>query len=413
MEQKPYERVDADSAYAERLRDVLSRANVPAEQRVRVFLHFAVTSFDRSAEVHGNKQDAKYRKQPERVLVSSRLKDAWNMASDATLKDLGDEQDRVMKWRVKKIEEGWQYFKQQPLDDPIWLVLVSPSDPDDYIAFGDARLYWFDDDEKPSEEEEREISANKLRRTSSGASEYAKVIGKLSYIDYHPPAAAADADGATKSLRDFFFRLNRQNFIVADGGHITADGGRLIVAADVRKLPYRPLGEINQLEASRVCVLLNALREWLHDDTCDLEKLREEVGASQLQNQPITPQTLHFNLDCAAEHGANAKVLDEYGEKPSLFAPLDAPPPLGLKYLLGSGITLYLKLMGGCAFGFLLAGVVALPAIFDNANGGVLTSIGYDSIGTRFSLGNRLPYSVRFFPTQALDVLPRRAGRPL
>ena len=34
MEQKPYERVDADSAYAERLRDVLSRANVPAEQRV-------------------------------------------------------------------------------------------------------------------------------------------------------------------------------------------------------------------------------------------------------------------------------------------------------------------------------------------------------------------------------------------
>ena len=219
MEQKPYERVDADSAYAERLRDVLSRANVPAEQRVRVFLHFAVTSFDRSAEVHGNKQDAKYRKQPERVLVSSRLKDAWNMASDATLKDLGDEQDRVMKWRVKKIEEGWQYFKQQPLDDPIWLVLVSPSDPDDYIAFGDARLYWFDDDEKPSEEEEREISANKLRRTSSGAAEYAKVIGKLSYIDYHPPAAAA-ADGATKSLRDFFFRLNRQNFIVADGGHI-------------------------------------------------------------------------------------------------------------------------------------------------------------------------------------------------
>ena len=101
MEQKPYEGVDADSAYAERLRDVLSRANVPAEQRVRVFLHFAVTSFDRSAEVHGNKQDAKYRKQPERVLVSSRLKDAWNMASDATLKDLGDKQDRVMKWRVK------------------------------------------------------------------------------------------------------------------------------------------------------------------------------------------------------------------------------------------------------------------------------------------------------------------------
>ena len=32
------------------------------------------------------------------------------MAGDATLKDLGDEQDRVMKWRVKKIEEGWRYF---------------------------------------------------------------------------------------------------------------------------------------------------------------------------------------------------------------------------------------------------------------------------------------------------------------
>ena len=158
------------------------------------------------------------------------------------------------------------------------------------------------------------------------------------------------------------------------------------------------------------------------------------MGVAQLQGQRITKETLHFNLDCAAEHGANAKVrdddgaklrafpparrpahplvrlvrsqvLDEDGEKPSILAPLDAPPPLGLKYLLGSGITLYLKLMGGCALGFLLAGVVALPAIFDNANGGVLTSIGYDSIGTRFSLGNRLPFSVRFFPTQALDVL--------
>ena len=207
---------------------------------------------------------------------------------------------------VKKIEEGWQYFKQQPLDDPIWLVLVSPSDPDDYIAFGDARLYWFDDDEKPSEEEEREIAAKKLRRTSSGASEYAKVIGKLSYIDYHPPAAAA-ADGSDEVAPRLLLPPQPPD-IVADGAH-HRDGGRLIVAADVRKLPAAP--SATELEASRVCVLLNALREWLHDDTCDLEKLREEVGASQLQNQPITPQTLHFNLDCAAEHGANANPWRE------------------------------------------------------------------------------------------------------
>ena len=177
------------------------------------------------------------------------------------------------------------------------------------------------------------------------------------------------------------------------------------------------------------------------------------------------------------------QVLDEDGDTPPLLSPIDAPPPFGLKYRLGAGITLYLVLVQYVFWGFLLArrrrrrdhhhhrtrardtqtppaaqdhrthrfppprssdwaavrshnplprrtqfhprapavtsrqqaALIALPNVIANGNGGVLTDIGLGSLGTTYSLGNRLPWSVRFWPTQFLDVaysLVLMAGTP-
>jgi len=48
------------------------------------------------------------------------------------------------------------------------------------------------------------------------------------------------------------------------------------------------------------------------------------------------------------------QVLDEDGDTPPLLSPIDAPPPFGLKYRLGAGITLYLVLVQYVFWGFLL-----------------------------------------------------------
>ena len=36
--------------------------------------------------------------------------------------------------------------KDTPFDDTVYVVLLSPYDPDDYIALGGRRIYWLDDD---------------------------------------------------------------------------------------------------------------------------------------------------------------------------------------------------------------------------------------------------------------------------
>ena len=64
----------------------------------------------------------------------------------------------------------------------------------------------------------------------------------------------------------------------------------------------------------------------------------------------------------------------------------------------GAGITLYLQAQSTLFCGFLAAGLLALPNLLSNGKGGVLTSIGLGALGTTYSLGNRLPWSVRFWP---------------
>ena len=54
---------------------------------------------------------------------------------------------------------------------------------------------------------------------------------------------------------------------------------------------------------------------------------------------------------------------------------------------------------------FLVATLVAIPIMAKSAQGGVLSGLGYASPNVALSLGNRLPYSVDFWPTQALDIL--------
>jgi hypothetical protein len=45
------------------------------------------------------------------------------------------------------VKTAWETQRaKSPFDDTIFLVLISPQDPDDYIALGGRRVYWIDDD---------------------------------------------------------------------------------------------------------------------------------------------------------------------------------------------------------------------------------------------------------------------------
>ena len=45
---------------------------------------------------------------------------------------------------VTRVQETWQQQYNSPLTDVILVVLISPADTSDYIAFGQSRLYWCD-----------------------------------------------------------------------------------------------------------------------------------------------------------------------------------------------------------------------------------------------------------------------------
>ena len=205
-------------------------------------------------------------------------------------------------WNEQRTSRGGPGF-----DDHIHLVLLSPRDPDDYIALGGKRLYWLDDDVKS-----RDFPN-----------------GLLHAIDYHKTDATASApDGMEHrrseegaSLESYLFRVTRQRTIVADGGDIS----------DIWPLPYR-CKERSQLEATRVCLLLNDLRELLHEGSSTIVKAASELSEETLHLRVITRETVTHHLAVAEQHRKDVRLLDEDGKMHRLFKPMDGPAPYGIQY---------------------------------------------------------------------------------
>ena len=108
-----------------------------------------------------------------------------------------------------------------------------------------------------------------------------------------------------------------------------------------------------------------------------------------------------------AEAEADRTYLrDDDGEPFDFWTPLFGKPGSpGISLKLGSGVSLFLRMLEVLTAAFLVATLVAIPIMAKSAQGGVLSGLGYASPNVALSLGNRLPYSVDFWPTQALDIL--------
>ena len=108
-----------------------------------------------------------------------------------------------------------------------------------------------------------------------------------------------------------------------------------------------------------------------------------------------------------AEAEADRTYLrDDDGEPFDFWTPLFGKPGApGISLKLGSGVSLFLRMLEVLTAAFLVATLVAIPIMAKSAQGGVLSGLGYASPNVALSLGNRLPYSVDFWPTQALDIL--------
>ena len=321
-------------------------------------------------------------------------------------------------------------------EDEIVVVFFSPANPKNYLAFGLKRLYWYnastrdparldDSDDGPSDDEE--IEAPRLRVSSStpaahGRDETSSLGGQLVALPYHERyvieqqdveelrhkaepaavAAAAAAQGArggarsVKSMSDVDFTLNRQGVVLA----VPRNGNVL----EVQELPIRFTADRGNVEGSRLCVLLNALRELLEGPAND-SITTVAPDWNTLSHVQIRRETVPSHLAEAKRNRLNGMLLDDDGEQVSLDTPLDAPEGSALKFRLGAGITSYLKTLEIGALGFAAAALAALPTLALNSSGGVLSAIGHTGISEVYSLGNRAPWTVTFWPTQGLDLL--------
>jgi hypothetical protein len=273
---------------------------------------------------------------------------------------------------VQKIGEAWrEQRKDHPFDDTIYLVLLSPDDPDDYIALGGRRLYWLDDDVMTKEYPNGLLHA-------------------IEYFDFNY-SPAPDGREERRSMRGavlsyYHFRVTRQNRIYADGGDL----------ADVWPLPFRVRSR-SQVEAFRLCALLNELRELLHPGTT--AAVEHAAGLAQRTHdlRIITEETLHLHLKLAKQHARDVRLLDADGQPHALRTPLNGPPPYGIQYQIGTGTTAYLYMLWYLGCGFLVAFLVSLPILFFNSTGGRLTFAGLTSMLGAYgenllSINNVRPY---------------------
>ena len=350
--------------------------------------------------------------------------------------------DEAIQSISEHVRAKWYQEEDAEIDDEVLIVLRSSAHRREYLAFGSRRLYWHsatttqkDDDELGDDEDddvlpvsltaeemlkysrlgqgsakalgspERARAASLTKGGAQLASEHGGTLTWLPYLtqknafDRAPTAAAEGIPHTTSNplasrcLRDVAFALNRQGTVLA----VPTSGNVLEVMAT----PIRFKNDQGGLEGTRLCAVLNGLREVLYPSA----GRHSSVDWDVLDKVQIGPDKELLHRQEARRQRVDHMLLDDNGEPLSLFTPLDRPERGALKYKLGAGLTSYTKILSIGTLGFLLAALAALPTMRNNYHGGVLSAIGYTGIGELTSLGNRPPWSVTFWPTQGLDLL--------
>ena len=78
----------------------------------------------------------------------------------------------------------------------------------------------------------------------------------------------------------------------------------------------------------------------------------------------------------ARRRAQDQMLINDDGELLPLHSDLSASSAGALKYRLGAGVTSYLHILWYGFIGFTLAGVAAIPTLYRNLNGEVLTALG-------------------------------------
>lgn len=480
-----FKHLDGDSAAAIQLREECAHDHEPPRALVTHFLHRSFEAFEPSQ--HHNR----------RLIISPMLAGkaiGGNEGAAAIAKVVHSKAAEKMSAINAAVASKYEaddnalWGQRRSFDDEILVVVRSPDNQNNYLAFGARRLYWynstkgdlFDDEEDEEDEGEfddvdedrpqrlhrkltsgfaesdghdakrssgqmRQLFSSRLgevraaamsivaRRPSLGATQPrttasqrrqqlqagrtqrpagmqrrpsltsggSKAVqgGTLTALSYDRDArevALAEQAGTPSppTLADVFFTLNRQGVVLS----VPLSGDVL----EVQDLPIRFTNDRNAVEGSRLCVVLNALRELLYAPDGQ-RTAPPEWGA--LSHIKISRELVLLHLAEARRVRKDHMLLNDDGELPDVFDPVDSPNPAALKHKLGAGLASYLIVLEYGAIGFLVAALAAIPTLRNNERGGVLTSVGFGGIAETYSLGNRPPWEVTFWPTQGLDIL--------
>lgn len=297
------------------------------------------------------------------------------------------------------VRATWKKQRSSPFDDEIYVVLLSPKDPNDYLALGGRRLYWFDDDVFTSKHKGGLLHAIEYFDGTEDNLDEEAAVAFASTIAPAPDGREWRRSEQGAYLKAYFFRMSRQFDVVADGGDVSS----------LWPLPYR-CKERSQLEGARVCMLLNELREFLHPNSTTQVVERAAHCEQFLHLRTVTKETLPHHQALARQHGRNWRLLDEDGQPHALFKRLDGPPPYGIQFQLGTGTTAYLMMLWYLGLGYTIASVLAIPTIYQNVRGERLVDLGiasayYSYLGSYVaSIANTRPYE-RSVLYQVTDVL--------
>ena len=214
--------------------------------------------------------------------------------------------------------------------------------------------------------------------------------------------------GCLGSLVDYYFELDAKGFLRAT--HEAKSAQKL----PPLKLPLREKKLRRRPDTASLCALLNTLRELLDPASFTLADALADADASKQDKQwmykePVNTKEadeMALRMQEAEAEADRTYLRDDDGEPFDFWTPLFGKPGApGISLKLGSGVSLFLRMLEVLTAAFLVATLVAIPIMAKSAQGGVLSGLGYASPNVALSLGNRLPYSVDFWPTQALDIL--------
>ena len=214
--------------------------------------------------------------------------------------------------------------------------------------------------------------------------------------------------GCLGSLVDYYFELDAKGFLRAT--HEAKSAQKL----PPLKLPLREKKLRRRPDTASLCALLNTLRELLDPASFTLADALADADASKQDKQwmykePVNTKEadeMALRIQEAEAEADRTYLRDDDGEPFDFWTPLFGKPGApGISLKLGSGVSLFLRMLEVLTAAFLVATLVAIPIMAKSAQGGVLSGLGYASPNVALSLGNRLPYSVDFWPTQALDIL--------